>query len=65
MKYIASNIQYDTDGFDVELPNSIIIDVPKSEHSGFDDIDSISDYVSDEISSITGYCHKGFDLKEW
>ena len=48
----AINIQWDTDGELVELPDEI--DIPE----GMEDEDEISDYLSD----ITGFCHKGFYL---
>ena len=51
----AVNIQWDfDDGEEVELPDEI--DLPES----LVDEDEISDYISD----ITGFCHKGFELEE-
>lgn len=53
----AVNIQWDTDGDQEllkELPTEI--DIP----DGMDDEDEISDYISD----VTGFCHKGFELEE-
>ena len=54
----AVNIKWDIDPYDIasgiELPNEI--DLPKE----MVDDDDISDYLSD----VTGFCHKGFDLKE-
>ena len=54
----AVNIKWDIDPYDIasgiELPNEI--DLPK----GMVDDEEISDYLSD----VTGFCHKGFDLKE-
>lgn len=51
------NIEWDTDdyeeGADISLPKEI--DIP----SGMVDIDEISDYISD----VTGFCHKGFCLE--
>ena len=59
MKVTAYNIEYDTDGEDIDLPEEITIDVPfvKIFNGEFDD------YISDEISNITGFCHKGFNIK--
>jgi hypothetical protein len=37
----------------------LIIDVPVD----IIDEDEIEEYISDEISNITGYCHKGFTIK--
>ena len=50
----AVNIEWDVDfGDDVSLPNEI--DIPEY----IIDEDEISDYLSD----LTGYCHKGFELR--
>lgn len=53
----AVNIVWDVDNSeDLEnLPSEI--NIP----SGIENEDEISDYISD----VTGFCHKGFDLKEW
>ena len=59
MKYEITNIKWDTDGNDVELPESLKIEVP----DGYDSLET-DDYISDEISNITGYCHKGFSVTE-
>lgn len=49
----AINIQWDTDNDDsVKLPNEMELPF------GMTDEDEISDYLSD----VTGFCHKGFDL---
>lgn len=53
----AVNIQWDIDPEDdggVELPNEITIP------NDIEDEEAISDYISD----ITGFCHKGFELEE-
>ena len=50
----AINIQWDTDGEDIQLPSEI--DIP----NGMTDGDEISDYLSD----TTGFCHYGFELSE-
>lgn len=53
----AINILWDIDdGDDVQLPTEI--EIPDS-MSGADE-DEISDYLSD----VTGFCHKGFELAE-
>lgn len=49
----AVNIQWDTDGEDIPLPNEI--EIPE----GMTNEDNISDYLSD----VTGFCHKGFELE--
>ena len=48
----AVNIQWDTDGKMVDLPNEI--DLP----DGMTDEDEISDYITEQ----TGFCHFGFSL---
>jgi len=56
MEYTVNDIQHDTDGVVVDLPNELKITVPSNLHYGED----IEEYVSNEISNITGYCHRGF-----
>lgn len=53
-KVKATNIIWDVDDEDgdVDLPREIDIPI------GMTDEEEISDYISD----VTGYCHKGFDL---
>jgi hypothetical protein len=58
MKAVVTNIQYDTDGEVITLPTQLEIDIPSDIEE--DDIDN---FVSDEVSNITGYCHFGFDMK--
>lgn len=50
----AVNIEWDIDDNDVLLPAEV--DIPEY----ITDEDEISDYLSD----LTGYCHKGFELVE-
>jgi hypothetical protein len=57
-KYNVTDIKYDTDGEQIDLPKVLEIDVPNE----FDGEDEIADYISDEISNITGFCHKGFSF---
>lgn len=59
MKVKVKNIQYDTDDIEVELPSELLIEVP----SEYTDLEDIEDFISDEISNITGYCHFGFDVE--
>jgi hypothetical protein len=47
---------YDTDGESIDLPNVLNIEVPNE----MDDIEEIEDFISDEISNKTGFCHYGF-----
>lgn len=53
----AINIQWDTDGDDdifSELPSEIEIPEDMTDEEG------ISDYITD----LVGYCHKGFELAD-
>ena len=51
----ATHIQWDTDDEDcANLPYEIEL------HGGMGDEEEISDYLSD----VTGYCHKGFAIEE-
>jgi hypothetical protein len=59
MKAIVTEIQYDTDGEVIDLPATIEINIP----SYIIELEDISDFVSDEISNITGFCHFGFEMK--
>lgn len=54
--YLVTDIEYDTDGLKVKLPKTLKIVVPE-DVNGYEEIES---FISDEISNITGYCHKGF-----
>lgn len=49
----AINIEYDTDGEDIFIPQKM--EIPKEIE---DDEEKISDYITNE----TGFCHYGFDL---
>ena len=59
MKAIATNIKFDTDGEVIELPKELTIEIPNE----ITDEQEIADFVSDEISNITGFCHYGFEMK--
>lgn len=48
----AVNIIWDVDDEDIQLPTEIVIP------DGMTDEEEISDYLSD----LTGFCHKGFEL---
>ena len=50
----AYDIEWETDGEDVELPTEI--EIPED----MEDEDEISDY----LSNLVGFCHKGFCLVE-
>jgi hypothetical protein len=56
MEYIANNIQWDTDGEQVDLPTELTVEVPDNITESID----ISEYISDEITNMIGFCHFGF-----
>jgi hypothetical protein len=56
MNYKVTNIEYDTDGEDLGLPVELNIEVPVDLEDG----QEIEEFISDEISNQTGFCHKGF-----
>lgn len=56
MNYKVTDIEYDTDGEDLGLPAVLNIEVPTDLEDGHE----IEEYISDEISNQTGFCHKGF-----
>ncbi len=57
--YIVTNIKYDTDG-DVSIAESL----PKTlSITVNDEEEDVQEYISDEISNITGFCHMGFSTK--
>jgi len=55
MKYTVTDIQYDTDGEEVDLPTELEIEVPNDLEG-----QEADDFISDKISDVTGFCHKGF-----
>ena len=56
--FTVSNIDYDTDGEQIDgLPAELVVDVPNEFCETSDDI---LDYIADEISNRTGFCHNGF-----
>lgn len=57
MKYVITNILYDTDGEKIELPKKLVIDAPK-------DCEDVEGFLCDEISNVTGFCHFGFKFEK-
>lgn len=54
--YTITNIEWDTDGGKPKLPKELKVTVPNDLES----YEEIEEFISDEISNMTGYCHKGF-----
>ena len=61
MKAMVKNIEYDTDGEEVNLPTNLEIELPKELTPNKLNIYDIEDYISNEISNITGFCHIQFN----
>ena len=57
-KYLVKNIQWDTDGEDVDLPDEIEITIPDDEE--LNSPEEIEHYISEAITNETGFCHLGF-----
>lgn len=53
IEYLVTVSKYDTDGQKIKLPKELKITVPDGEEDPIE-------YISDEISNITGFCHEGF-----
>ena len=60
---IVSNIKWDTDGEDVDLPKKVVIKVTIDNADLLEDIDGYADNLSDYLSDTYGYCHEGFNVK--
>ena len=60
-KYLVTNIQWDTDGEDVDLPNELEIILPDDEE--LNSPEEIEEYISNEITNETGFCHFGFSTE--
>lgn len=58
MKVRAFNIQWDTDGEDIDLPKEMIVDVDE-DHFNDDPDEAVGDAVSDE----SGFCHNGLSYE--
>lgn len=57
-----TNIRWDTDGEDVDLPSTLVISVPKADAD--DDEDAFGDLAVDAASDHTGWCISGCDVDE-
>ncbi len=53
--YTVTDIIYDTDGEHIDLPKTLEVHVPEYVEPW-----DVEEYISDEISNITGFCHQGF-----
>lgn len=59
----AVNIKWDTDG-DLELLQELSKEIEIPEHiiNEDTDVDEYEEEISDYISDVTGFCHRGYDL---
>lgn len=60
MEFIVTNIKWDTDGEDIDLPKTILVNVNPEDLEDED----ISDILADEISDRTGFCHYSFSYEQ-
>mgnify|MGYP006299064471 CR=1 FL=1 len=60
LTYKCTEIQYDTDGEDVDLPTEIQIELSEREVSDDDDYTNIEILLADAISDETGWCVESF-----
>ena len=56
MKIIITNISWDTDGEDIELPTELYLNFSDMSKEDIDD-----DFLSDYLSDTYGWRHNGFD----
>lgn len=56
-KFLVTDIKYDTDGAKIKLPKTMTIILPDNVNDSYEEIEN---YISDEISNRTGFCHYGF-----
>ncbi len=61
LKIHVSDIEWDTDGEDVNLPEEIIISNPTMEM--LDDIDGYADAIADYLSDEYGFCVNNFNAE--
>lgn len=57
--FVCTNIQWDTDGEDVALPESVSIALNLRDTDG----DIVADALSDVLSEWYGFCHDGFNYE--
>ena len=57
----AININWDTDGENVNLPNEV--EIPHSVYAECDGYGSIIEHVSDWLTDTYGFCHYGFEVQ--
>lgn len=61
MIYLIKNIKWDTDGEEVDLPTEIEVNIPNEDFAKYTQ-EEIYEYISDKITDVTGFCHKGYSF---
>lgn len=64
MIWLIQNIKWDCDGDhprDLDLPENILV----VDNGGCGADEDFSDYMTDRISDVYGFCHNGFMLTEY
>ena len=60
-KLLISDIRWDTDGEDVNLPEEILVSEPTKEM--LEDVDGYGDAICDYLSDEYGFCVDSFNAK--
>ena len=60
MKYLVFNIKWDINDGERLTPPEMIVDVPVESSQTRDNVEQ---YLTDEISNITGWCHDGYEFE--
>lgn len=63
MLFYVTNIVWDSEGEDIGM-TELNVEISDDELADMDNQD-IEDYLSDEISNISGYCHLGFSIENF
>jgi hypothetical protein len=58
MIHEVNSIQWDTDNENVDLPTTLKVNVP----DGITERDDVIEYISNQITEMTDFCHFGFTL---
>lgn len=58
MTYTVTDIKWDTDGENVDLPNEVNVYVPDE----LDEQIEIEEFISNYITNETGFCHFGYSV---
>ena len=60
MKILVTDIEWDVDDEEdmVDLPSELTLETNEDLHG-----DELEEWISDEISNETGFCHRGFQYE--